>query len=79
MCLKVLDRAIQGHGAKGVCQDTMLPWMWAGARTLRLAGKPNADYREEKEDTSHGFDIVDTHRSLSLTIVCFGSFLFRRS
>lgn len=38
-CLAVLDRAIQAHGAKGVCQDTGLPWMWAGARTLRLAGQ----------------------------------------
>ena len=46
MCLKVLDRAIQGHGAKGVCQDTMLPWMWAGARTLRLADGPDEVHRE---------------------------------
>ena len=39
MALRVIDRAIQAHGAKGVCQDTALPWMWAGARTLRLAGQ----------------------------------------
>lgn len=46
MCLAVLDRAIQAHGAKGVCQDTALPWMWAGARTLRMADGPDEVHRE---------------------------------
>lgn len=46
MALRVLDRAIQAQGARGVCQDTALPWMWAGARTLRLADGPDEVHRE---------------------------------
>lgn len=41
MALKVLDRAIQAHGAMGVCQDTFLAQAWAGMRTLRLADGPD--------------------------------------
>ncbi|HJP52855.1 MAG TPA: acyl-CoA dehydrogenase family protein, partial [Pseudomonadales bacterium] len=37
MTLKVIDRAIQIHGALGVSQDTPLAGMWTGQRTLRLA------------------------------------------
>jgi acyl-CoA dehydrogenase len=39
--LRVLDRAIQAHGAAGVCQDTFLAAAWAGVRTLRLADGPD--------------------------------------
>jgi acyl-CoA dehydrogenase len=39
--LKVLDRAIQAHGAAGVSQDTFLAAAWAGVRTLRLADGPD--------------------------------------
>jgi acyl-CoA dehydrogenase len=46
MALRVLDRAIQSQGAKGVCQDTPLAQMWAGARTLRLADGPDEVHRE---------------------------------
>ena len=41
MSLRVLDRAIQAHGAKGVCQDTFLAAAWANERTLRLADGPD--------------------------------------
>ncbi len=41
MALKVLDRAIQAHGAMGVCQDSFLPAAWAHVRTLRLADGPD--------------------------------------
>lgn len=41
MALKVIDRAIQAHGGMGVCQDTVLAFMWSGARTLRLADGPD--------------------------------------
>src|ERR1700712_2704371 len=41
VALAVLDRAIQVHGGMGVCQDTPLAGMWAGARTLRLADGPD--------------------------------------
>ncbi|WP_152208225.1 acyl-CoA dehydrogenase family protein [Marinobacter changyiensis] len=41
MALAVLDRAIQAHGAMGVCQDTFLAASWAHIRTLRLADGPD--------------------------------------
>ncbi|WP_087720722.1 acyl-CoA dehydrogenase family protein [Salinicola salarius] len=41
MALKVLDRAIQAHGAMGVCQDSFLAASWARIRTLRLADGPD--------------------------------------
>jgi acyl-CoA dehydrogenase len=39
--LRVLDRAIQAHGAAGVSQDTFLAGAWAEVRTLRLADGPD--------------------------------------
>ncbi|MGD9995339.1 MAG: acyl-CoA dehydrogenase family protein [Ilumatobacteraceae bacterium] len=39
--LKVLDRAIQVHGAAGVTQFTPLAEMWASMRTLRIADGPD--------------------------------------
>ncbi|TFK76134.1 acyl-CoA dehydrogenase NM domain-like protein [Pluteus cervinus] len=42
MALAVIDRAIQAHGAEGVCQDTQLAGKWAGIRTLRIADGPDA-------------------------------------
>ncbi|KAJ3100393.1 hypothetical protein HDU96_010354 [Phlyctochytrium bullatum] len=41
MALKVIDRAIQAHGAAGVCQDFPLAYMYAGMRTLRIADGPD--------------------------------------
>jgi alkylation response protein AidB-like acyl-CoA dehydrogenase len=41
IALKVIDRAIQAHGALGVCQDTFLASAWANQRTLRLADGPD--------------------------------------
>ncbi|MBO9468813.1 acyl-CoA dehydrogenase family protein [Endozoicomonas sp. G2_2] len=41
MALNVIDRAIQAHGAMGVCQDTFLASAWANVRTLRLADGPD--------------------------------------
>jgi acyl-CoA dehydrogenase len=41
MALKVIDRAIQVHGAAGVTQFTPLAGMWASMRTLRIADGPD--------------------------------------
>ncbi len=41
VALRVLDRAIQAHGAMGVCDDTFLAGAWANSRTLRLADGPD--------------------------------------
>jgi acyl-CoA dehydrogenase len=39
--LKIIDDAVQLHGAGGVSQDYPLAELWAGARTLRLADGPD--------------------------------------
>ena len=44
--LRVLDRAIQAHGAAGVSQDTFLASAWAHVRTLRLADGPDEVHME---------------------------------
>lgn len=41
MALKVIDRAIQMHGGKGVSSDTPLPGYFIVARMLRLADGPD--------------------------------------
>jgi acyl-CoA dehydrogenase len=41
MACNVIDRAIQAHGAAGVCQDFPLAKMWAHMRTLRIADGPD--------------------------------------
>src|SRR5213079_1779417 len=46
VALRVLDRAIQAHGAAGVCQDTFLAGAWANSRTLRLADGPDEVHME---------------------------------
>src|SRR2546421_4082522 len=46
MTLRVLDRAIQAHGAAGVSDDFPMAMMWAHTRTLRLADGPDEVHRE---------------------------------
>jgi len=46
VALRVLDRAIQAHGAAGVSQDTFLAGSWANVRTLRLADGPDEVHTE---------------------------------
>jgi acyl-CoA dehydrogenase len=46
MLLRVLDRAIQAHGAAGVCNDFPLAQAWAHGRTLRLADGPDEVHLE---------------------------------
>ena len=41
VALQVIDRAIQVHGAGGVCDDFPLASMYAHLRTLRLADGPD--------------------------------------
>ncbi|MBA59023.1 MAG: acyl-CoA dehydrogenase [Gammaproteobacteria bacterium] len=45
MALRIIDRAIQIHGALGVSQDTPLAAMWTSQRTLRLADGPDEVHR----------------------------------
>jgi acyl-CoA dehydrogenase len=46
MALRVLDRAIQAHGAAGICDDFPMAMMWAHTRTIRLADGPDEVHRE---------------------------------
>ena len=46
VALRVIDRAIQAHGAAGVSQDTFLAYAWASSRTLRLADGPDEVHLE---------------------------------
>jgi acyl-CoA dehydrogenase len=41
MALRIIDDAVQAHGAAGVGQDFELARNWAGIRTLRLADGPD--------------------------------------
>jgi acyl-CoA dehydrogenase len=45
VALRVLDRAIQAHGGAGVSDDFPLAYLWASARTLRLADGPDEVHR----------------------------------
>ena len=57
MALRVIDRAIQAHGAAGVSADVGLAAAWASARTLRLADGPDEVHLEaiaKRELKKHG-------------------------
>jgi len=45
MALRVIDRAIQMHGAAGIGQDFPLATLWTSQRTLRLADGPDEVHR----------------------------------
>ncbi len=47
MALRVVDEAMQMHGAMGLSQDTPLAGMWTALRTLRLADGPDAVHRRQ--------------------------------
>jgi acyl-CoA dehydrogenase len=47
MALKVVDEAMQVHGAAGISQDFPLASMWAHLRTLRFADGPDAVHRRQ--------------------------------
>jgi acyl-CoA dehydrogenase len=47
MALRVIDRAIQAHGAMGVSQDTFLASAWASERTLRFADGPDEVHMDQ--------------------------------
>jgi acyl-CoA dehydrogenase len=47
MACRILDWAIQAHGAAGVCDDFGLAQAYAHARTLRLADGPDEVHRNQ--------------------------------
>ncbi|WP_347861373.1 acyl-CoA dehydrogenase family protein [Salimicrobium sp. PL1-032A] len=47
MALKVMDRAIQAHGAAGVSDDYTIAMNYANARTLRLADGPDEVHKRQ--------------------------------
>ena len=44
--LRVIDRAIQAHGAAGVSEDFPLASAWAHTRTIRFADGPDEVHRD---------------------------------
>jgi acyl-CoA dehydrogenase len=42
---RIIDRAVQAHGAAGVSQDLPLARLWTAARSLRLADGPDEVHR----------------------------------
>ena len=44
---KVIDWAIQAHGAAGICDDFGLPYDYASIRTLRIADGPDEVHRNQ--------------------------------
>ncbi len=46
VALRVIDRAIQVHGAAGVSSDFELAAAWSNSRTLRLADGPDEVHME---------------------------------
>ncbi len=47
VALRVVDEAMQMHGAVGISQDQPLAHMWTHLRTLRLADGPDAVHRRQ--------------------------------
>lgn len=47
MAGKVIDEAMQMHGAEGISQDQDLAYMWTHVRTLRFADGPDAVHRRQ--------------------------------
>jgi acyl-CoA dehydrogenase len=47
MACKVIDWAMQAHGAAGVCDDFQLAFFYAQARTLRFADGPDEVHRNQ--------------------------------
>jgi acyl-CoA dehydrogenase len=47
VALKVIDHAVQMHGAMGISQDTPLSIAWTHVRTLRMADGPDAVHRRQ--------------------------------
>ncbi|KAK6542545.1 hypothetical protein TWF694_006492 [Orbilia ellipsospora] len=59
----VLDKAIQAHGAGGVCQDFPLARMYAGIRTLRIADGPDEVHLAQmgRNENGRAAEIIKKH------------------
>ncbi|HEX9671710.1 MAG TPA: acyl-CoA dehydrogenase family protein, partial [Thermoanaerobaculia bacterium] len=57
---RVLDRAIQAHGALGLTDDTPLAWFWRSERAARISDGPDEVHQgvvARAELARHGFDL----------------------
>ncbi|KAF3085436.1 hypothetical protein TWF569_009333 [Orbilia oligospora] len=63
--IDVLDKAIQAHGAGGICQDFPLARMWAGIRTLRIADGPDEVHLAQmgRNENKRAAEIVKRHEA----------------
>merc|ERR1712097_26219 len=64
-CLKVIDEAIQIHGAHGVSQDSRLASMYVNMRTLRVADGPDMVHliTIAKDEIGTGTSMIGRHVS----------------
>ncbi len=69
MALRVLDRAIQAHGAAGVSQDFHLAYMYAIMRTLRIADGPDQVHSRQvaKMEMMRGKELKERYENRSLS------------
>ncbi|ORY94711.1 acyl-CoA dehydrogenase/oxidase [Syncephalastrum racemosum] len=65
MLLRVVDRAMQAHGAAGISQDTPLASFFVRARTLRYADGPDEVHRAQlgKTELRRAADITATMKA----------------
>merc|ERR1711943_109454 len=63
--LKIVDEAIQIHGAHGVSQDSKLSDMWTSLRTLRVADGPDMVHliTIAKDEIASGTSMIGRHVS----------------
>merc|ERR1711953_1524558 len=63
--LKIIDEAIQIHGAHGVSQDSKLAGMYVGMRTLRVADGPDMVHliTVAKDEIASGTSMIGRHVS----------------
>ena len=59
---RVADRAIQSHGAAGISDDFGLAYLYASARTLRLADGPDEVHRDQVGRCGHSRRQQPEHR-----------------
>ena len=65
MALKIIDEAIQAHGAHGVGQDCKLPGMYTNIRTLRVADGPDIVHLQTIAKAEFAKPLTDIGKSVS--------------
>ncbi|RXK36300.1 acyl-CoA dehydrogenase [Tremella mesenterica] len=64
MALRIIDRAMQIHGAEGISQDTPLAYLYAQIRTLKYADGPDEVHIQQvgKQELNRVTELRERHR-----------------